>query len=678
MNMTIMSYQQQNDYSGPQQGANNTHHGLGSSGNKLLVSSATIASSSDDAIKSQFQTREGTYKLMTLSEFSRPSRVPLNPHQGQNVACNAPVRVSFVNLPESCNSLIARDYICFNVGRELYVYSYGGVSKVTDLSRPIDKRVYKGTFPTCHDFNRFGASSDSCPLLIGFSAGQIQLIDPFKKDSQQMSKLFNEERLTDKTRITCVKWIPSSANQFLVSHSSGFMYVYNEELNSALTVPVYQLFKQGDGFLVHTCKTKSSRNPVYRWSVGDGSVNEFAFSADGALLATAGQDGFLRIFNYHAMECVGIMRSYFGGLLCLAWSPDMRYVASGGEDDLISVYSVPEKRLICRCQGHKSWVSQVAFDPYTTLVHGASDSHLDSEEDLRSLNISSGGGPNFVSPSTSSSFPYYRQQRIANSFRGSSVPVQRRAHKESINSNTSTSMLVAPCLSYRLGSVGHDTMLCLWDLNEDILKPLSTGRLRTSALFLHSPLSSDTNVNASMSKNSKNDENSSSTAAGSTKQSGLKLKKHFMNFRGLGTQKDSDGIAFNLSTATGSDHRRDASKMGNSPTSKANSPQCLVAQNATPSTNNNNNINSKCLGTLLCPHLSDTPIVEPLINKKISHERLTVLIFREDCVVTACQEGFICTWARPGRLGAQMKHSHSVNSPNPGGSPRISSTGTVV
>jgi len=63
--------------------------------------------------------------------------------------------------------------------------------KVTDLNRPIDKRTYKGTFPTCHDFNQCSATSEGCSLLIGFSAGQIQLIDPFRKDG--INRLFNDE-----------------------------------------------------------------------------------------------------------------------------------------------------------------------------------------------------------------------------------------------------------------------------------------------------------------------------------------------------------------------------------------------------------------------------------------------------------------------------------------------------
>lgn len=44
-------------------------------------------------------------------------------------------------------------------------------------------------------------------LIIGFSAGQIQLIDPFQKDFQ-ISRLFNEDRFIDKSPVTCLKWVP--------------------------------------------------------------------------------------------------------------------------------------------------------------------------------------------------------------------------------------------------------------------------------------------------------------------------------------------------------------------------------------------------------------------------------------------------------------------------------------
>ena len=60
-----------------------------------------------------------------------------------------PFKVSFVN---SGNEENGSEKIAFNYGRELFVYSYRGVRKAADLTKPIDKRVYKGTCPTCHDF----------------------------------------------------------------------------------------------------------------------------------------------------------------------------------------------------------------------------------------------------------------------------------------------------------------------------------------------------------------------------------------------------------------------------------------------------------------------------------------------------------------------------------------------
>lgn len=50
--------------------------------------------------------------------------------------------------------------------------------------------MYKGTYPTCHDFNTVTMTAETVSLLVGFSTGQVQLIDPIKKE---LSKLYNEE-----------------------------------------------------------------------------------------------------------------------------------------------------------------------------------------------------------------------------------------------------------------------------------------------------------------------------------------------------------------------------------------------------------------------------------------------------------------------------------------------------
>jgi hypothetical protein len=63
-------------------------------------------------------------------------------------------------------------------------------SQAADLSKPIDKKLYKGTNPSCHDFNQTTATYEGAPLLVGFTTGQIQLVHPGRREQ---GKLFNEE-----------------------------------------------------------------------------------------------------------------------------------------------------------------------------------------------------------------------------------------------------------------------------------------------------------------------------------------------------------------------------------------------------------------------------------------------------------------------------------------------------
>ena len=159
-----------------------------------LNSVSASGNSSRDEVRTHFTTREGVYKLMTLAEYSRGNRLSgysaIQSQQGTALGqgSNPPVRVTFVSLPSDPAGFC--DRICFNHGRELYFYTYKGAKKPADLSKPVDKRIYKGTSPTCHDINKLTVSSESVMLLVGFTGGQIQLVDPIRKE---IGKLYNEE-----------------------------------------------------------------------------------------------------------------------------------------------------------------------------------------------------------------------------------------------------------------------------------------------------------------------------------------------------------------------------------------------------------------------------------------------------------------------------------------------------
>lgn len=113
--------------------------------------------------------------------------------------------------------------------------------------------------------------------------------------------------------------------------------------------------------------TRKKNQPVTVWQIGCGIITDCAFPParaknDSALLAVCGRDGYLRILDFSKETPLIAFRSYFGALLCVSWSPDGRYVAAGGEDDLVSIWCPAEERIVARLEGHTSWVSSVAWD----------------------------------------------------------------------------------------------------------------------------------------------------------------------------------------------------------------------------------------------------------------------------------------------------------------------------
>lgn len=116
--------------------------------------------------------------------------------------------------------------------------------QAADLTKYVDKKIYKGTNPTSHDFNRFTATLDSICLVVGFSTGPIQLFDPIKREEKDL-KTFNEHTSIDKSKVTCVRWVPNSKNLFLASYASGHIYLFNQDLPCCISTPSYQPLQSG-------------------------------------------------------------------------------------------------------------------------------------------------------------------------------------------------------------------------------------------------------------------------------------------------------------------------------------------------------------------------------------------------------------------------------------------------
>ena len=338
---------------------------------------------------------------------------------------------------------------------------------------------------------------------------------------------------------------------------------------------------------------------IDRWIIGDGAINDFAFSPCSKYLAVVSQDGCLRVLNYDTMELMGLATSYFGGLLCVCWSPDGQLVVAGGEDDLVTVWSFVQRRIVARGQGHRSWITVVAFDPFTTSAAAPKDC----------ADVSNG---------TSS---------------GDSTA-------DELSSQTD----MTTC--YRLGSVAMDTQICLWELTDDVLKQPYGCRSRTSMVSGPGSPPSSLKFASSQQLDPAIPLASNATGASLTQR----LANLTLKTGDAASEKGSLAHRRNLSLAGsgGGGSGGGGSGGGGSGGAASKGPSADKEQQPVDPL--------RLIGTMSCPRLDEVPILEPLVCKKVAQERLTALLFREDCVITACQDGIICTWVRP-TITAGSHHS---------------------
>ncbi|THH29578.1 hypothetical protein EUX98_g4601 [Antrodiella citrinella] len=258
-------------------------------------------------------------------------------------------------------------------------------------------KIFFSSYPTCHDVNTTTISHDRIDIIIGFNTGDLLWFDPI---SSRYGRLNKQGRICS-SPCTAIRWVPSSPNLFLVSHADGTIIVYDKEredgtftpqdpsgASPAFMPPPENGYSQEspsaewnplDNILVtmppwhpvtvgsmngggKADKDKVAKNPVSHWRVSRKSIIDFVFSPDVKYVAAISEDGCLRVIDAIAEQLVDCYAAYFGALTCVAWSPDGRYILAGGQDDLVTIYSPWEQRVVARCQGHSSFVSAVAFD----------------------------------------------------------------------------------------------------------------------------------------------------------------------------------------------------------------------------------------------------------------------------------------------------------------------------
>ncbi|KAI1002090.1 putative catabolite repression protein [Podosphaera aphanis] len=291
------------------------------------------------------------------------------------------------NVAKSNSSFIQRGIVHENLAKKLQqrqphgYFAFANLNRTfqwLDLSSPqkadyLTKITFTKGHCLCHDINQATKATTHIDIIMGFSTGEIIWYEPI---SQKYTRL-NKNGIVNPNPVSDIKWIPGSENLFLAAHIDGSLIVYDKEKDDAAfspeengTLTAGQPDNVNSGFepLLHVDKSVRSKNqkhnPISIWKLSNQRINAFAFSPDSRHLAVVCEGGTLRIIDYLKEKLLDNFNSYYGGFICVCWSPDGKYVLTGGQDDLVSIWSIAESRIVARCQGHHSWVTAVCFDPW--------------------------------------------------------------------------------------------------------------------------------------------------------------------------------------------------------------------------------------------------------------------------------------------------------------------------
>ncbi|KAL7317078.1 hypothetical protein PS15m_003479 [Mucor circinelloides] len=245
------------------------------------------------------------------------------------------------------------EFLFFNIGS-----SFIWVDSNSKPKEPLSRIVFSKSYPLCHDINETTRCDDHLDIIIGFSTGDIIWYDPLSCKYVRL----NKGGAMVNSAVSMIKWIPGSDELFIAIFKNGIVLIMDKERDDQtfnVPEPTSWVESQFNAFRPHR---SNKYNPVSVWKISDKGLTDFAFAPDGMHLAITGVDGQMRIIDYRNEKLTDVFSSYYGKLTCVDWSPDGRYILTGGEDDLVTLWSFLEKRIIARCPGHKSWVTGVAFD----------------------------------------------------------------------------------------------------------------------------------------------------------------------------------------------------------------------------------------------------------------------------------------------------------------------------
>jgi WD40 repeat protein len=174
--------------------------------------------------------------------------------------------------------------------------------------------------------------------------------------------------------------------QYVVQRNQSRLAIANELAARSNTLtsrqPIFSMSLAVEAF--HQAPTTDTRSALLsaqaQYFAGQltghtGAVYSAAFSPHGNILATAGADGTMRLWDVASHQPIAVFHSPTS-VFSVAFSTNGRTLATSGADTLVRLWDVASHQPIATLSGHTRWVDSVAFSPDGNILATASQDKM--------------------------------------------------------------------------------------------------------------------------------------------------------------------------------------------------------------------------------------------------------------------------------------------------------------
>ena len=209
-------------------------------------------------------------------------------------------------------------------------------------------------------------------------------------------------------RVNCLVFVPNS-NQLLSASHDRTIRVWDTVTGKQLhliqrDVAQFSLACSPDGRLL----ASSGSAKVEIWDTSDWksvatlvganghthTILCMAFSSDGRFLASGGFDWNICVWDVNSGDLLNRIKGHANAVTCVRFSQDGRRLISGSQDGTVRFWEPISGQELLTLENHSDWVNSIAFDPSERILASASN---DGTVKLIEL-----GGPNYKASSGSS------------------------------------------------------------------------------------------------------------------------------------------------------------------------------------------------------------------------------------------------------------------------------------